>query len=168
MRILVAVLVSVLLAQWLELWYRTGAEWTPGVLVGSGLVYLLMMVPFHIAVSLLPRAPERMWLVIGCVPGMALEWFVIGNSPWGNPDALQSGMFVFHGTYPIWGRMFDPAFFGPRRRRAALIALAVFSVVSAGGYLIPDGMARFGFFLFVPLGLYLVLAVMTLTGRPRG
>jgi hypothetical protein len=31
----------------------------------------------------------------GGVLGLAIEWFIIGNSPWGNPDSIQWGMWVF-------------------------------------------------------------------------
>ncbi len=27
--------------------------------------------------------------------GLAIEWFVIGNSPWGNPEAIQFGQFSY-------------------------------------------------------------------------
>jgi hypothetical protein len=27
--------------------------------------------------------------------GLMIEWFVIGNSPWGNPDASNIGMFAY-------------------------------------------------------------------------
>lgn len=27
--------------------------------------------------------------------GLMVEWFLIGNSPWGNPDASQVGMFAY-------------------------------------------------------------------------
>ena len=33
--------------------------------------------------------------VAGGILGLAIEWFVIGNSPWGNPEAIQWGMWAF-------------------------------------------------------------------------
>ena len=42
---------------------------------------------------------ERVFFVLtyfsGGVLGLAIEWFVMGNSPWGNPDSIPWGMWVF-------------------------------------------------------------------------
>lgn len=38
--------------------------------------------------------------------GMSIEWFVIGNSPWGNPDAIQIGMFAFWVALAFMPRIF--------------------------------------------------------------
>ncbi|MAG18194.1 MAG: hypothetical protein CL944_01835 [Candidatus Diapherotrites archaeon] len=38
--------------------------------------------------------------------GLAFEWFVIGNSPWGNPDANQIGMFSFWVALTFMPRIF--------------------------------------------------------------
>jgi hypothetical protein len=162
---LLAVIVSVILAEWLELWYRLGAEWAPQVLPGAAFVYALMMAAFHAVLAWLPRLPRALWLVIGCLPGMALEWFAIGNSPWGNPQALQIGMIVFHGAYPIWGRMFDPAWFSARERRQALWVMGVFSVLLLPGFLIPSPDWRFAVFVLLPLLAYAALWVIALRRR---
>jgi hypothetical protein len=163
----IAVVVSVLLAEWLEFWYRFGATWDPQVFWGALAPYTLMMMAFHAAIAWAPRWPRWVWLGIGCLPGMSLEWFVIGNSPWGNPDAWQLGQLAFHATYPLWGRMFDPDWFGPRQRRLALILLALFSVAVAPGFLITHPDVQFMFFIFAPLPFYFALAWIVVFNRPR-
>ena len=162
-----AVLLSVFLAEWLEFWYRFGATWDPQAFYGATFPYTVMMIAFHAAITWAPRMPRLVWLVTGAIPGMSLEWFVIGNSPWGNPDAWQLGQLAFHATYPLWGRMFDPAWFGPRQRRLGLILLAAFSIGLAPGFLIADEALRFAFFLWLPLPYYFALAAIVLFNRPR-
>jgi hypothetical protein len=98
---------------------------------------------------------------------MVLEWFVIGNAPWTNPEAIQTGQFLFHASYPIAGRLFDPAWFGPRQRRVVIAGLAGFSVVCAAGYLIATPDLQVAFFILVPLGFYALLSGVVLLNRPR-
>lgn len=126
-----------------------------------------MMIAFHAVLAFAPLLPRVIRLLVGCLPGMALEWFVIGNSPWGNPDAMQPGQIAFHGTYPNWGRIFDPAWFGPRQRRLRLILLAAVTLGLAPGFLIADQGWRFAFFIFLPLGFCFALALIALFNRPR-
>lgn len=163
-QVLLATVVSVLLAEWLELWYRFGATWAPELFFGALAPYGLIALGFHSALQLLPRWPVWLWLPVGAIPGMALEWFVIGNSPWGNPDALQIGMVLFHGAWPIWGRMFDPDWFRPDQRRAGLAVLALASILLLPGFWIPSPDWRFAFFLLLPLPAYLALWIIALSG----
>ncbi len=167
MRCVVAVLVSVVLAEWLEFWYRFGATWDPQAFTGASAPYALIAAGFHLILSLAGRGPLWLWFLIGAVPGMALEWFVIGNSPWGNPAASQLGMVLFHGSWPIWGRLFDRRWINARQCRWALVWWAGWSVALIPGFLIAAGDWRYAFFVILPLGFYAGLAVLALTGRPR-
>jgi hypothetical protein len=157
-----AVVVSVALAQWLEFWYRFGATQAPDLFWGAFLPYTVMALAFHLLVEAVRRGPLWLWLVLGSLPGIALEWFVIGNSPWGNPDASQLGMVIFHGAWPIWGRMFDAALFRAGQRWAGLIVVAVSTVLLAPGALIPSPELRFAFFIWLPLLTYLALWVIAI------
>jgi hypothetical protein len=161
-QVLIATGLSVALAQWLELWYRFGATWVPELFTGAVVPYALMALGFHMLIQWLSRAPVWLWLILGCLPGMALEWFVIGNSPWDNPDALQLAMVVFHGAWPIWGRMFDTRWFRPGQRRAALILLALATLGLLPGFLIASADWRYAFLLLVPLPVYLALWIIAL------
>lgn len=161
-----AVLWSLALALWLEAFYRFGATFDPQTFAGAALVYTLYLVPAQALMRALPQVGDRVWLAVWGTLGLMFEWFAIGNSPWGNPDALQSGMLAYHGAYPVWGRILAG---GPtRRRRIAAWLLAGFSLLGLAGVLLPQGDIRFLWFLLVPLGLFYVLAGMTLLGRPRG
>lgn len=166
-RVLLAVLVSVILAQWLEYWYRFGATDAPDLFWGAFIPNTLIALAFHGLIRFGPTLPVQAWLLLGAVPGMALEWVVIGNAPWDNPQASQVGMFVFHACWPIWGRVFDPDFFTIPQRRAALWWTLGWTVLLPAGFLIPSPDWRFAFFLLVPLGFYAGLFVMALIGWPR-
>ena len=164
-QILFATAVSVALAQWLELWYRFGATHEPQLFWGAFAPYTLIALAFHAALQVLPRAPVWLWLALGCLPGMALEWVVIGNAPWDNPDALQGAMVLFHGAWPLWGRMFDGAWFDARQRRAALWVLGGATLALLPGFLIPDPDWRYAFFLLLPLPVYAALWIIALWPR---
>jgi hypothetical protein len=135
---------------------------------GAFIPYTLIALAFHLLIEVVRRGPVWLWLVLGSLPGMALEWFVIGNSPWGNPDALQSGMVVFHGAWPIWGRMFDARWFSAGQRRAGLAVMAVSTVLLAPGLMIAAPDLRFAFFLWLPLLAYLALWVIAIRPAGRG
>jgi hypothetical protein len=42
-----------------------------------------------------PRIRFLLTYILGGVCGLAIEWFIIGNSPWAHPEALQWGMWVY-------------------------------------------------------------------------
>ncbi len=57
------------------------------------------------------------------VIGLATEWFVIGNSPWQNPDASQLGMWAF------WTAIVSlPTIYMTQQRLAYRIAVALVGV----------------------------------------
>jgi hypothetical protein len=159
-----ASLASLLLALWLEAVYKFVVTWDPGNFVGAVLVYALVLPPAQLLMRLLPKVPDRLWLLFWGGLGLLAEWFVIGNSPWGNPAALHSAMFAFHGSYPVWGRILGS---GPSGQRSAGLALwAGFTLLTLGGLLLGGDDLRRAWALLVPLGLYYALAAITLTGWP--
>ncbi len=72
-----------------------------GNLIGSvGFNALFMVLVLAGWRALRQVSGDRWWWVVvfTCVCGtlgLMVEWFLIGNSPWGNPDAVQWGMFSF-------------------------------------------------------------------------
>lgn len=152
-------LVSTGLAMWLEAFYRFGATWAPEILPGAAAVYLVWTGLFHAMRRALPRLPDLAWLVFAGLVGLAFEWFAVGNSPWGNPDALQSGMFAFHAAYPLWGAILLNR--ADRRRLTGLWLIATFTLLGLLGVLLPVGDWQTGWFLFVPLALFPILLVLT-------
>ncbi|MBA4351004.1 MAG: hypothetical protein C0427_07130 [Rhodobacter sp.] len=151
---------------WLEAFYRFGATWAPEILAGATAVYLVWNGLFHWLRRALPRLPELSWLIFAGLVGFAFEWFAVGNSPWGNPDALQSGMFAFHAVYPLWGAILLNR--SDRRRITGLWLVAAFTLLGLVGFLLPVGEWRTGWFLFVPLALFPILLVYTLIGPKTG
>ena len=73
----------------------------PGVFLGGMIVYTILL-GFGYAIQKVIDKLFRgvVFSNIFCIiffglAGLAFEWFVIGNSPWKNPDAIQWGMFVY-------------------------------------------------------------------------
>jgi hypothetical protein len=86
--------------------------------------------------------------------GLAIEWFVIGNSPWANPDANNLGMFAFWATVLAMPRLILDARPTLRRvRRAAAGAFAAYSVLALTvGVLTPQPLRMFVLVWVVVLG----------------
>lgn len=61
-------------------------------------LYLIIVFLFTQPLLNTLRNPPRFFLLYGIGVGMIglmVEWFLIGNSPWGNPQASQVGMFAY-------------------------------------------------------------------------
>ncbi len=73
----------------------------PGGFRGAMVVYCVLLAIGYGIQKLIDRLirDERVrnvvCIILFGILGLALEWFVIGNSPWQNPDAIQWGMFVY-------------------------------------------------------------------------
>jgi hypothetical protein len=70
-------------------------------LAGVTLLTCLFITPLR-------RQPRWILLYAACggISGLAVEWFLIGNSPWGNPDANQLGMFAYWACMSLVPLMF--------------------------------------------------------------
>src|SRR5262249_43529735 len=78
------------------------------------------------------------YLLAGMV-GLAFEWFAVGNSPWGNPAACQTGMFCFWSMVLFMPRIFTdprPGFGGLRAWLLSCFALYV-AILLAVAALVP-------------------------------
>jgi hypothetical protein len=103
-------------------------------------VFTLFFYPVYLTlVALLQRAmlhyvktPNALfiaaYLVFGVI-GMAIEWFFIGNSPWGNPDAFQSGQWSFWTALAVVPILYLDG--DSRIRRALYYYTAVYAGVAA-------------------------------------
>lgn len=58
------------------------------------LFYCLQQFVLH-SVAKRPTTLFVLTYFVGGTIGLAIEWFIIGNSPSGNPDAIQWGMWVY-------------------------------------------------------------------------
>ncbi len=93
--------------------------------------------------------------------GLMVEWFLIGNSPWGNPDASQVGMFAYWACMALVPLMF--LLEKPSLQNFILrYSLAYIALVLLGQVTIPSPDWRFAFHIYaVILGyLGLMLAIL--------
>jgi hypothetical protein len=129
--------------------------------------YPVLLVPAYAlsrTVDRLVRRPAAADLVYNLVSGSAgllIEWFLIGNSPWRNPDADQVGMFAYWAVVFTMPRMCvaqRPALRGWRRSAALFYAaFAMFSVWV--GAISPPELRRFALVWLVVVG-YAALEIL--------
>ena len=111
----------------------------------------------------LPRWPG--FLLVAALAGAAgllVEWFLIGNSPWGNPDASQIGMAAYWACLVVVPLIaIDPdSRLRPLKRRVGIYALAYAGLVMLGQWLIPSAEWRFAFHIWtVVVGYWGLLGV---------
>lgn len=154
-RFLTGVLVSELLALWVEFFYKFGAKLNASGFFIAIPFYFFLLCILHAIFSKLAgiRFHTLVCLSIGGMAGLAIEWFVVGNSPWQNPNVLQSGQFLFHAVYPILGYLIVRTLVSKRLRGHLLTYLLVASVVTAVGFGMVNPM-RMLWFIFLPLIAY--------------
>ena len=157
--------VVLLFAMLCEVEYKLFATYAPGAVAAGAIIYALyaqLWYAIHTRIdgwfSNRLRADWAFLLGAGFTGLVGLEWFFVGNTPSGNPEALQSGMFVFHATYVMLARLYaDETEAGIRFRKRTTGFTVGFFVFSLAGFLIPDPGARRGWFIFLPLIAYFVL-----------
>ena len=100
-----------------------------------------------------PTADMAAYAIAGLL-GLAIEWFVIGNSPWANPEANDLGMFAYWATVLAMPRlMLDPRPHLRPVRRAAAAAFAAYAFGAlAVGVLTPQPLRLFVLVWVVVLG----------------
>jgi hypothetical protein len=86
--------------------------------------------------------------------GLAFEWFILGNSPWTNPDANDLGMFAYWATVLAMPRLLlDRRAYLRPARRAAAAAFAAFSAAALLiGLLTPQALRLFVLVWVVVIG----------------
>lgn len=112
------------------------------------------------------RAAFLITVGLAAVCGLRVEWFLIGNSPWGNPDANQIGMAAYWAclvVVPLIAVDPDPRL-RPLKRAIALYGLIYTVMVVAGQWLIPSAEWRFAFHIWTVVVGYLGLIVLCFVG----
>jgi hypothetical protein len=101
-----------------------------------------------------PLAADVAVYVFAGLAGLAIEWFVIGNSPWANPEANHLGMFCYWATVLALPRLLLDR--RPHLRgvgRGAAIAFAFFTAAAlAIGFATPPPLRLFVLVWVVVLG----------------
>ena len=101
-----------------------------------------------------PRSADLAVYAFAGLVGLAIEWFIIGNSPWANPDANDAGMFAYWATVLAMPRLLlDRRACLRPVRRAAAVAFAAFSAAALTiGLLTPQALRLFVLVWVVVLG----------------
>lgn len=151
------VFVSLLLALWLEFFYKFGATHDISNFLGSIPIYFIYLVLLNIIVteSQLSNKLPLCLFMYGIISLLA-EWFIIGNSPWSNPDAFQVGMFVFHATYPTLGIILSSNIKYAQIKKICLSTFIPFTIILPIGFIIQNEELRFAWFIWLPLVPYFI------------
>jgi hypothetical protein len=101
------------------------------------------------------------YMALAGASGLMVEWFLIGNSPWGNPDASQAGMFAY------WACMtLVPLVFLLEKRALQTFilcyGLVYIALALVGQLAIPSPEWRFAFHIYAVIFGYLGLMLAVL------
>lgn len=174
LRLPLFVLVGVLTAAVGELQYSVFIRGDWANLLGSmvfNAVYLIAA--FAVVWALFRLLPRRaaflVAVALAAAAGLGVEWFLIGNSPWGNPAASQLGMAAYWAGMVIVPLIAvdSDARRRPLKRRIAVYAAVYTLAVLLGQRLLPAGDWRFAFHVWTVVIGYLVLLVLCVVGYLR-
>ncbi len=152
---LLFVIIGVLTAAVGELQFSVFVRGDWANLYGSMFFNALYLTGAFVVTRLLFRAlPRRAAFIVtvglAAVCGLMVEWFLIGNSPWGNPDAGQIGMAAYWAclvVVPLIAIDPDPRL-RPLKCAIALYGLVYMALVVVGQWLIPSAGWRFAFHIW--------------------
>lgn len=147
-------------------------EWQFSVLIRGDWTNLLGSVVFNafyltgaflltrLLLRLMPRrAALLITALLAAACGLAVEWFLIGNSPWGNPAASQIGMAAYWASIVLvpWLLIdLDPRLH-PLKRAIVVYALGYVALATLGQWLIAPAEWRFAFHVWAVVLGYLGL-----------
>ena len=140
--------------------------------MGFNAMYLsIWAVGTGLLLRLLGKRPLTILLIatLSGFTGLMIEWFVIGNSPWGNPDASNVGMFAYWAclvVVPI--ALLDTTPQTGRLRRNILVFGLVYTLLALAVQLLPNADIRYAYHLWSVIVGYLALLVMIVVGLVRG
>jgi len=147
------VLWSELFALWLEFFYKFGVTHNPKGFAIAIPLYFFFLWGLHALFATLEGMSRHRLVctIIGGLAGLAVEWFLVGNSPWRNPKALQSAQFLFHAVYPVLGYLLVRAPEARTVRRPLLLYMTIASIVSALGFAMENPNWGKLWFIFLPI-----------------
>lgn len=169
------VVIGVFLAAVGEVQYSVFVRGDVANLLGSMGFNAMYLTLWAIACGLLLRIMGKRPLTILIIAaaagfvGLMIEWYVIGNSPWGNPDASNVGMFAYWAclvVVPV--ALLDTAARTRRLRRNILIFIVVYSVLALLAQLIPSNDLRIAYHVLSVIVGYVLLLALAVGGLVRG
>ncbi len=100
--------------------------------------------------------------------GLVVEWFLIGNSPWGNPDAHQIGMFAYWACMVAVPMVYVvPAPQTVRLKQRILPAVLLYSALALAVQTLPWSTARIAYHLWSVILGYTALLVWVMVAYGR-
>ena len=164
---LTGVLVSELFALWVEFFYKFGVKFNPKGFFIAIPLYFLFLCFLHKLFAKLEgiRFHRLICTMIGGVFGLLVEWTLVGNSPSGNPNALQWAQFVFHAVYPILGYLLVRVELSASFKRTLRRYLVIATIMTSIGFVMSNPNLRLLWLLFLPVITYLGLFYFIYTLR---
>lgn len=174
LRLLGFVLIGVLVAFVGEVQYSLFIRGDAANLVGSVGFNTMYLTLAGILTMLLLRWLGRQPLTIAVLTvaaggaGLLIEWFVIGNSPWGNPAANDLGMFSYWACMVIVPvALLDRSPHTRPLRRTILIYGLFYTLLALAVQLIPNADIRYVYHIWSVILGYLALLVIAVAGLAR-
>jgi len=147
---------------WLEFFYKFGATHDVDNFIGAGVIYTLYLLVLLTVFRRFLTGRYKVMLFTAGFIGLMAEWFLIGNAPWSNPNALQIPMFAFHAVYPVCAMAIMDAGFSAKGSKRVILGFLLYGLFCAGGFLIPNADLRFAWFIWLPLLPYMIMFFLLL------
>ena len=169
--LLLFVLVGVLTAAVGEFQYSVFVRGDWANLFGSMFFNTLYLTGAFIVTRVVFRvAPRRAAfltnVILAAVAGLMIEWFAIGNSPWGNPDASQIGMAAYWACLVVVPLIVidpDPRL-RPLKRSIAVYATVYSGLALAAQTFLPRETWGYAYHIWSVIAGYLGLVVLCCRG----
>ena len=146
----------------IELEYKLFVRFNPQTLFATAIFYLLFLQYLYLlhrlSLKWINKAFQQSiiyFLLSGFSGLFILEWSLVGNTSSGNPNASQTGMFIFHACYPFMAKLYahkDELAQNTRRRANRYFFFAILATLP--GLLIGHDYWRFAWFIYAPLVAY--------------
>lgn len=164
LRMLKFIVVGLVFAGIGEYWFSVLIRGDVANFVGS-IVFNTIYLTAAYGVSLLGiRASGRVTVtsfgIASGIAGLMIEWFLIGNSPWGNPQASQTTMFAYWAGMVMMPLIYtdDRVASTGLRQTIVYVCGGYAAVVTGAGHLTPPGPGRFALLIWAFIAGYVAAA----------